>query len=905
MLAFSYRYTVPYQGGGILEIINNDPTNTTSVQSITFTNNAVMSGAPYGTLFPYGANCSSITNPDGLTVTYFVTEPGLGLNITGGGSAQLSYGWSSALGLFNIAMGPTIVLVNGVVTPIAGQCVGDACNDPTPGKRINGYYTFWDKYARNFTVEQIPLQVNHISYAFIGFDSGGTLNLLDEGSDGEALPALAMRRQQYPYTNVLLAFGGWGLASLFSELAANASSVKQFAQNAVAAMKQVQANGLVIDWEYPVYYGVPADAANFANLMQTLRNELDEQVVRDRGYNVRRYKVSESNYILNIAAPGGVDKIAAIQNADPNAWCNVAAVTDQFDVMDYDFHGGFDQGNPSDFMSAVKTDPNDPYFQNPIVGKYDISDANAAYLELGCVNNLQLGNGLPAYGRASLVQQPGANKGLWQTITGVPSGQYDNTGIFDYICIALNECHGYKGIPSDMEFMPASTNSYAQTPWGYSPSSLMFLTYDDANSARTKAELVLANDLGGMMLWTLSGDAPVNNPASLLGAVYNVFTNQGSLKKSDQRASLLVEPYAALTTSQQPGPLEQRELAQEIIPPLVAEVSVSEVEIQQEVVSVEETELQTSAASRRVAESVYSTLANGVSSTYQWLSSSALMLPQLAFASLPATNDVSHVNGVQQSQAQAETKSTATPTSSAPNTTNHKKFALPASSMDDKLVIGFYALHCVRDYLPWNRPYKLSTDELDNLKTQQQELEKFKQTFAGQKTGRVAKSNLLADKFAFVDAQLLSLDKDIAKALRWEKSSTSHLADIKNRLQRVAEILVLFKEKSKQLQNFKTKENRVLRRDDANGQRHAVVIQHDVIGDQLRQKFVAANDRNELRNLAKMKNTEGVQQNTTVAPLSALTNFWRSTSVSSVSTLSIAPANSRFIESAETLRLSR
>jgi chitinase len=47
---------------------------------------------------------------------------------------------------------------------------------------------------------------------------------------------------------------------------------------------------------------------------------------------------------------------------------------------------------------------------------------------------------------------------------------------------------------------------HAQVPWLYNPDSQTWITYDDAESIRRKAEFVRQQHLGGIMIWELSGD---------------------------------------------------------------------------------------------------------------------------------------------------------------------------------------------------------------------------------------------------------------------------------------------------------------------------------------------------------------------------------------------------------------
>jgi len=242
-------------------------------------------------------------------------------------------------------------------------------------------------------------------------------------------------------------------------------------------------------------------------------------------------ELEQHNIFLSIAGPGGIDKLEAIQQYDQSAWDDIRQSVDVVNVMTYDFHGAFDQGNEppydtTDFMSAMETSPQSPFYSSPLLKNYNVLSPIEAYQKLGFPNS-QLTIGLPAYGRLVEVATIGSTYGLYQTITGTPPGQYDSTGTFDYRCIQENECHGYNGIPSDMVFEDPNVNplgNYSHTPWGHSQSTTTFLTFDDAQSATYKICWALENKFRGWMIWDLSGDCQVSSPNSLVASCYAAST---------------------------------------------------------------------------------------------------------------------------------------------------------------------------------------------------------------------------------------------------------------------------------------------------------------------------------------------------------------------------------------------
>lgn len=523
-------------GNGSLNI-NNNSGNNIAISKIEFDDNVDITSV-WG---PLGNNASiSKTQKDDSTYHFTVAESNP-ISIPASAQASLGYAPGSHLGPFEIQMPPTNVSIvaDGKVYQLQKNdvCQGAACNDPTPGKRIMGYYSDWDQYAIHYFPQDIPIdKANTINYSFINYDKAGNVILYDAWADQKQLPAIADLRQRYPYLNASLSFGGWTLSANFSDMVNDPQALDNFVKQAVAAMEEVNFNGIDIDWEYPVFgafdkttgHMIPGkreDAANYAKLLTKLRSALDAAG-----------KKRNTQYYLSIAAPAGVDKILAIQQADPTAWKKITAAIDYLDIMTYDFHGAWDQY--ADFQSAMQIDlSKDPYIADPMVKHYNVRDALMAYGMAG-VPASKVVIGLPAYGRMMNVQQSGGDlMGLYQTSTGVtPEGEYDwadpahpITGMFDYKCIADNSaCHFSPGINLlDGLVKIDVTNPNAQfshTPWGFIPGKNQFITYDNVDSVRYKAEWAMQHKFAGVMFWEFSGDLPGNNPQSLINSVYKVFT---------------------------------------------------------------------------------------------------------------------------------------------------------------------------------------------------------------------------------------------------------------------------------------------------------------------------------------------------------------------------------------------
>jgi chitinase len=526
----AYSYEVPYQGGANL-IINNNGIEALIINEFTFIINANITGNPWGSLFPWGSTISIKQNADQLSNTVTVTLPNSGVTIPSGGKAILSYGYQNNLGPLDVAMPPSEVQIGETSLAIDGACEGINCDNPIKGEKVlGGYYTSWDQYARQYQATDIPLAVNSISYAFIGFDASGNIKLLDSNSDGKQLPALAIRRKQYPYVNVSLSFGGWGLGDLFSQLCANPTAMENFVQNTLAAVAETQTNGIDIDWEYPA---TAADAANYVKLLQSLRSALDSLAEK-----------TGNPYYLSIAAPAGIDKINVLSASQ---WQQVSAAVHCVNLMTYDYFGGW--GPTSDFMSAMQLPADDINNKDPILSQYNIDDTVNAYLNLGFPSS-QLILGVPAYGRAVNVASLGntATPGWNQNVTGTPPGEYnDGSGVYDYNCIVAKQCHNLNQLPTDLQFIePGVTpqTNTSKTPWAFSASTNTAVSYDDDLSTKTKTQYAVEQQLGGEFFWSLSGDLPVNNTKSLVHSAATTFNSWPKIynRLTELRAQNIMTP---------------------------------------------------------------------------------------------------------------------------------------------------------------------------------------------------------------------------------------------------------------------------------------------------------------------------------------------------------------------------
>jgi chitinase len=355
------------------------------------------------------------------------------------------------------------------------------------------YYTGWSTYGRDFQVSQIPGdQVSHINYAFANVSDGQCV-LGDPYADtdkffpGDSWDAGAKRgnfnqlnklKSANPGLETLISVGGWTWSANFSAAAATQQSRSEFATSCVKFMKDWGFDGIDIDWEYPVSGGLQpgtaADKVNYTLLLEALRSELDRQEQADGG----------RSYLLTIAAPAGPATRANLESA------KISGILDWINVMAYDLHGPWEPA--AGHNAPLYASPNDP---GP--ASLNVDAAISGYLSAG-VDPSKLVVGVPFYGRSMLAATTN-NNGLFQPHLGAGVGTWE-PGLVDYADIVDN-------------YLPTHTRLWddaAKVPYLYNAQTNTFVSYDDPESIRYKAEYIRDKGLGGGMFWELSSDSSDN-----------------------------------------------------------------------------------------------------------------------------------------------------------------------------------------------------------------------------------------------------------------------------------------------------------------------------------------------------------------------------------------------------------
>ncbi len=370
----------------------------------------------------------------------------------------------------------------------AVDCSGNAM--PTRPRRIVAYYAGWTNKTKHHTQADIPAdQLTHINYAFGLIDSDGRAMLGDAEVDtGHAMPSAAGvlggnfrqlkdLKERHPHLRTLISIGGWTGSGRFSDAGATEQGRRTFAASCVELFLTRWPgvfDGIDIDWEYPVGGGMPQngyrpeDRQNCTLLFQELRHQLDAL-----GMETGR------RYLLTAAMPAGRERpVECFELRE------AAAILDWMNVMTYDMDGSQRSGF-TNFNAPLRPTREDPRPPAERVAS-SVEGTVRGYEEAG-VPRERIVVGVPFYGRG-FTGVPARNNGLYQPFTGAMSVPY-HAVVSDYL-------------PTSRQFR----HPEADVPWLYDAGTGRMLSYDDPASIAEKTDYVIAEDLGGIMVWELSED---------------------------------------------------------------------------------------------------------------------------------------------------------------------------------------------------------------------------------------------------------------------------------------------------------------------------------------------------------------------------------------------------------------
>ena len=377
-------------------------------------------------------------------------------------------------------------------------------------KQIIGYYPGWKWYDRSGLVKPSTIRYDRytiINYAFLNPTADGRLACMDPWAEKNLLlgdidwtlapagyetdndlgnPAYHRRGSSLVAhahaagVKVMLSIGGWTQSSLFPGIAAEAAKRAVFAHWCAEAMRRYDADGVDIDWEGPGYAphnGSPADKANFTLLLRAIRDSLDAHGIR-----------AERPMLLSAAVGADAE---SMRNID---WAPVSALLDYVNLMTYEFAGTWNA--VTNHLAPL---------HRPAQGDtaLNVHSTVCRLIDAYGVPPSKIVLGIPFYGRSLKT-------------AGAPGLHAPMTGAQDAVTFpAYGGDPQYFDIQSAWSLFEDRWDSVAQAPYLIGKNGLLtFVSYDNPRSVALKARYALDNNLGGAMIWEITGDYAETAPAS-------------------------------------------------------------------------------------------------------------------------------------------------------------------------------------------------------------------------------------------------------------------------------------------------------------------------------------------------------------------------------------------------------
>jgi chitinase len=313
-------------------------------------------------------------------------------------------------------------------------------------------------------------KLTHVNFAFARIGQDGRVALADAGIEANLLRLVGLKKTN-PHLKIIISVGGWE-ADGFSDAALTDASRAVFADSAVALVRKYSLDGVDLDWEYPGQ-GVAGikyrseDKQNFTRLLKALRGKLDLA-------SAAQGRSGENRYSLSIAS-------ADREYFEHTEMGLLHVYLDWINVMSYDFFNSLTPttGHHAGLYKAALAAPTDR----------DADSSVKQHLAAG-IPPEKIVLGVAFYGRGFTGVRP-INNGLNQ--------------LYEH----FEAAHDYSELESSFigrQGFVRYWDDRAKAPYLWNSASRTFITYDDPQSIRIKAQYVKARHLGGMMFWELSED---------------------------------------------------------------------------------------------------------------------------------------------------------------------------------------------------------------------------------------------------------------------------------------------------------------------------------------------------------------------------------------------------------------
>ncbi|KAL6266443.1 hypothetical protein P5V15_003293 [Pogonomyrmex californicus] len=377
------------------------------------------------------------------------------------------------------------VTVTSTTNQLPTSTLPPAIIDPDKVSPLSGYYkvvcyfTNWAWYRRGIG-RYLPEHIDHtlcthVVYGFAVLDySELVIKAHDSWADYDNRFYERVVAYKKRGLKVLLALGGWNdsAGDKYSRLVNSPTARKKFIDHAIQFIEKYGFDGLDLDWEYPVCWqvncnkGPNSDKDSFAALLQELS---------------ARFKPKG----LLLSAAVSPSKKVIDKGYDVPA---LARYLDWIAIMAYDYHGQWDKR--TGHVAPLYYHPDDEFYY--FNANYSIN----YWISKGAPPR-SIVMGMPLYGQSFTINDPSAGTGLNSPASAGNAGEFTRAaGFLSYyeICDRVRN-RGWTVVQDPERRMG---------PYAYKGSQ--WVSFDDTEMIRRKAQFVRDMGLGGGMVWALDLD---------------------------------------------------------------------------------------------------------------------------------------------------------------------------------------------------------------------------------------------------------------------------------------------------------------------------------------------------------------------------------------------------------------
>ncbi|CAF2370308.1 unnamed protein product [Rotaria sp. Silwood2] len=368
------------------------------------------------------------------------------------------------------------------------------------------YFTNWSQYRdvpAKFEPEHIdPFLCTHIIYAFAYISNQTFLIQTVEENDEDLYRRINALKKRNPKLKTLLGVGGWNMKShAFSIMVHDDGKRRNFIFDTINFLHKHNFDGLEVDWEYPGIRGGQPDDKHYLTLFF---QEFKEAAM------AQSIVTGQSRLLIAAAVAANQDIVSHGYEID-----KIAKILDFINIMTYDFHGAWQN----------HTGLNAPLYRR--LGETETE----AMMNQDFGMNLWLKNGAPAhklvlgiplFARTFLLARADEHELQSPTIGNGTEGPFTRSaGFLSYFEVCL--------LQIDAQWRMHSVPDGSES--GYMFKDRDWISYDTFENVQKRAAYVVANNFGGLFIWSLDMDD--FNGAFCNNGTYPFIKNSLSLLPTD------------------------------------------------------------------------------------------------------------------------------------------------------------------------------------------------------------------------------------------------------------------------------------------------------------------------------------------------------------------------------------